>query len=290
MITEGDDHFSRVLDTALSAEHYQITHWYLDQTDREITTGTPTFDLILLEANSGQESSYNFLSNLFMQGSRTPVICFADIVLPIDIERFYSLGAKAFLVKPVDLGEINKLIELHSIRSSLDSSNNTNKSISTEDGEFMSELLHKLRCGAIDLSSLQDKLSEIEPHTDWHPQQVNTEDQPAKKLPSDFLSSLESHCCPGETIDLKNLPNQPLISDNLVSNAVSANAHNSNLSTALKQNEYELILATLTEFHGCRKETCGRLGIKGRTLRYKIAKMKQLGYQVPDAREALHKA
>lgn len=49
------------------------------------------------------------------------------------------------------------------------------------------------------------------------------------------------------------------------------------LGDDLKQREFEIILDTLKEEKGSRKNTAKRLGISPRTLRYKLAKMREIG-------------
>ncbi|MBX2807716.1 MAG: sigma-54 dependent transcriptional regulator [Cellvibrionaceae bacterium] len=49
------------------------------------------------------------------------------------------------------------------------------------------------------------------------------------------------------------------------------------LGEDLKQREFDIILNTLRQERGSRKHTAKRLGISPRTLRYKIAKMRELG-------------
>ncbi len=56
-----------------------------------------------------------------------------------------------------------------------------------------------------------------------------------------------------------------------------------NLTTDLKSHEQDLILQALVSEHGNRKLVAERLGISPRTLRYKIAKMKDQGVPVPSA-------
>lgn len=60
-----------------------------------------------------------------------------------------------------------------------------------------------------------------------------------------------------------------------------------NLTTDLKSHEQDLILQALVSEHGNRKLVAERLGISPRTLRYKIAKMKDQGVPVPSAYRAV---
>ena len=54
------------------------------------------------------------------------------------------------------------------------------------------------------------------------------------------------------------------------------------LQSDLKDRETELILETLRGFKGSRKKTADKLGISPRTLRYKLAKMREAGIEFPD--------
>jgi len=53
------------------------------------------------------------------------------------------------------------------------------------------------------------------------------------------------------------------------------------LGSELKLQEHQIILDTLQACHGSRKEVAERLGISPRTLRYKIAKMRDSGIEIP---------
>ena len=52
------------------------------------------------------------------------------------------------------------------------------------------------------------------------------------------------------------------------------------LGDNLQQKEFEIIAMTLKEEGGSRKNTAERLGVSPRTLRYKLAKMRELGIGV----------
>jgi two-component system response regulator FlrC len=53
------------------------------------------------------------------------------------------------------------------------------------------------------------------------------------------------------------------------------------LGSELKQQEHQIILDTLQACQGSRKAVAERLGISPRTLRYKIAKMRDVGIEIP---------
>ncbi len=52
------------------------------------------------------------------------------------------------------------------------------------------------------------------------------------------------------------------------------------LGDDLKQREFEIIVNTLKQERGSRKHTAEKLGISARTLRYKVAKLREQGYEV----------
>ena len=54
-----------------------------------------------------------------------------------------------------------------------------------------------------------------------------------------------------------------------------------NLGGELKQQEYQIILDALIEYRGNRQQVADKLGISPRTLRYKIAKMRDEGMIIP---------
>ena len=53
------------------------------------------------------------------------------------------------------------------------------------------------------------------------------------------------------------------------------------LGSELKFQEHQIILDTLHACRGSRKDVAERLGISPRTLRYKIARMRDSGIQIP---------
>ena len=55
----------------------------------------------------------------------------------------------------------------------------------------------------------------------------------------------------------------------------------SKLGSELRQQEHQIILDTLQSCQGRRKDVAERLGISPRTLRYKLAKMREVGIELP---------
>jgi two-component system, response regulator FlrC len=70
--------------------------------------------------------------------------------------------------------------------------------------------------------------------------------------------------------------------DNIALISSSPFAPNPALGTDLKQREYEIIMQTLRQERGSRKNTAERLGISARTLRYKMARLREEGFAITE--------
>ncbi len=111
-------------------------------------------------------------------------------------------------------------------------------------------------------------------------------------------SKLNAYRWPGNVRELDNVIQRALIlhgnqiidaDDLLIENFETENvskieqqpAPDDKLGSELKLQEHQIILDTLLACHGSRKEVAERLGISPRTLRYKIARMRDSGIQIP---------
>jgi two-component system response regulator FlrC len=65
-----------------------------------------------------------------------------------------------------------------------------------------------------------------------------------------------------------------------VSDLLDAQAQGAALGSDLRQREFEIIVDTLRQENGSKKNTAERLGISPRTLRYKLARLRDDGYDV----------
>jgi two-component system response regulator FlrC len=64
---------------------------------------------------------------------------------------------------------------------------------------------------------------------------------------------------------------------------VATENNSESLTGDLKQREWNLILGAIKSAKGSRKMTAEKLGISERTLRYKLARMRDAGITVPDS-------
>ncbi|WP_199609249.1 sigma-54-dependent transcriptional regulator [Flocculibacter collagenilyticus] len=90
-----------------------------------------------------------------------------------------------------------------------------------------------------------------------------------------------------ETAILLEEVNAELISDTSSSNVITGtsnfdvNVDVTSFKDGLREQEHRIILDTLNEFNGSRKDVAEKLGMSPRTLRYKLAKMRESGMEVP---------
>jgi len=120
--------------------------------------------------------------------------------------------------------------------------------------------------------------------------------QSAPKLSAGAIKLLENHPWKGNVRELENVIQRALImttnsiiSDNdLIFESDSSNdispesgVVEKDLNEGVRAVEDKLILETLVSSKGSRKNTAERLGISARTLRYKIARMREAGIEIP---------
>ncbi|GAA6153293.1 sigma-54-dependent transcriptional regulator [Pseudoteredinibacter isoporae] len=77
-----------------------------------------------------------------------------------------------------------------------------------------------------------------------------------------------------------NTPEEAMSPQDELKEEVAEDLHSALLGDDLKRREFEIIVQTLKQEGGSKKNTAGRLGISPRTLRYKIARFKDLGLNV----------
>ncbi|MGD9389222.1 MAG: helix-turn-helix domain-containing protein, partial [Thioalkalispiraceae bacterium] len=81
--------------------------------------------------------------------------------------------------------------------------------------------------------------------------------------------------------EVSKLPAGPAIASNEVTLKTASEVAESSLNDNLKQREWNLILNAMRELKGSRKKTAAQLGISERTLRYKLAQMRDAGIAIP---------
>lgn len=176
-------------------------------------------------------------------------------------------------------------------------------------GRFREDLFYRLSVFPLAWPALRDRPADIVPLAERllanHAMKMR---QPSATLTADARQCLIGYAWPGNVRELDNAIQRALILQqgglirpddlcltatggfaSLSSNAVGDDTQISPLAVAvapdapgdlgedLRRREFELILETLRAERGRRKETADRLGISARTLRYKLAQMRDAG-------------
>ncbi|AZU48706.1 Fis family transcriptional regulator [Aeromonas hydrophila] len=169
-----------------------------------------------------------------------------------------------------------------------------------QDGLFREDLYYRLNVFPLRWTALWERPGDILPLAE-HLLALHAGQQglPTPQLTEPARARLLAHPWPGNVRELDNVVQRALIlsPDGLIgcehlileeveeeeirlvgSERSSGSEH---LGSELKQQEHQIILDTLQDCNGSRKAVADRLGISPRTLRYKLAQMREAGIDLP---------
>ncbi|MCP5141969.1 MAG: sigma-54-dependent Fis family transcriptional regulator [Chromatiales bacterium] len=214
-----------------------------------------------------------------------------------------DLGLQSKLLRVIQEREVERLggrgpiaLDVRLIATS-----NRDLRAAVRDGRFREDLYFRLNVFPLALPRLADRPGDILPLADAllarHAGDVK---KPAPRLSNEARQGLLAHAWPGNVRELNNLMERALIlhqgetiekGDLLFENnalndpgpvpAEYPQSRDDDAPAGLKAQEQDTILTTLRETGGRRDETAKRLGLSPRTLRYKLAKMRERGIPVP---------
>jgi two-component system response regulator FlrC len=161
-------------------------------------------------------------------------------------------------------------------------------------GRFREDLFYRLNVFPITLPQLKDRPGDILPLAEYLLDMHGSAGH--ARLDDSARSCLLAHSWPGNVRELENLMQRALI---LAEGEWISHAHlmfemeeglpvplapavaEGHLTEGLRDVEAQIILDTLKERNGNRKRTAEHLGISPRTLRYKLARMRDAGIALP---------
>lgn len=229
-------------------------------------------------------------------------------------EMDISLQAK--LLRVLQEKEVERLGGQHKIELNVRFLATTNRKLKeyVEQGLFREDLYYRLSVFPIKIPALKDRVGDILPLAMELLKKHGQEGKPLPTLTSDAVAALQNYAWPGNVRELENVMQRALIlqhkrvinAECLVFEgdmeecltsiqstvdtetiqtvtdipAVELNT-NARLGDSVRSAEENIILQTLKDEQGSRKITAEKLGISPRTLRYKIARMKESGVAVP---------
>jgi two-component system, response regulator FlrC len=214
-----------------------------------------------------------------------------------------DLGLQAKLLRVLQEREVERLGGKEVISLDVRVLATTNRSMREEvaAGRFREDLFYRLNVFPLHLAPLRQRTADILPLTNRLIRKYSPEGRCVPHLSKQAQQSLLEHRWSGNVRELDNVIQRALILLNgeqievsdlcfeqdvsiehrpAVDNAATDEPAGECLDGGLKSREFELILNALRD-HGSRKEAAERLGISPRTLRYKLARMREQGIPVP---------
>jgi two-component system response regulator FlrC len=227
-----------------------------------------------------------------------------------------DLGLQAKLLRVLQEREVERLGGSKTI--SLDvrviATSNRNVSDFVSEGKFREDLFYRLNVFPISIPALRQRKGDILPLvrriTEKQCKRMNCA---IPELSSEAETKLLSHNWPGNVRELDNVMQRALVlqqgnnldiddiqfenavvnvtsSQNIDAMSVSTGSTHKHaelvsdtetLNDEMKQKEWKVILSTIASVQGSRKQAAEKLGISQRTLRYKLAKMRDAGIAIP---------
>jgi len=211
-----------------------------------------------------------------------------------------DLSLQAKILRVVQEREVERLggrktISLD-VRVIATSNRDLNEAVS--EGIFREDLYYRLNVFPLTWLPLTDRRDDIIPLAKHIAAKYSAKEGKATpELSAAARSKLLAYQWPGNVRELDNVIQRALIlhSENCIDAAdilieqfqtqpvveTADESYEDNLGNELKLQEHQIILDTLSACKGSRKDVAERLGISPRTLRYKIARMRDSGIQIP---------
>ncbi len=212
-----------------------------------------------------------------------------------------DLGLQAKILRVLQEREVERLGGRKTIKLDVRviATSNRNLKEAVKNGDFREDLYYRLNVFPLTWLPLCERVDDILVLAKFL---VSRHSQNNSSETPDFTpaarSKLNAYHWPGNVRELDNVIQRALIlqtenvidvNDLMIENFETSNVIESDiikpiddkLGNELKLQEHQIILDTLQACKGSRKEVADRLGISPRTLRYKIARMRDSGIQIP---------
>lgn len=211
------------------------------------------------------------------------------------------LALQAKLLRVLQEREVERIGSRHPIALDVRVLATTNRSLRTEvaAGRFREDLYYRLNVFPLMLSPLRERRDDVMPLA---MRILNLRSKPGARIPAisaDAVHSLLTYSWPGNVRELDNvmqraliLSSSPVIEQEHIQfetdlhagqPAQSIRSEAAPLASSLETAERVLILDALRIGKGNRREVAEKLGISQRTLRYKLARLRESGVAVPAA-------
>lgn len=205
-----------------------------------------------------------------------------------------DLGLQAKLLRVLQEKEVERLGGRKTISLDVRVLATSNRDLKryVDDGKFREDLYYRLNVFPLTWLPLKDRRDDILPLAEFIlKKHANQHVELSEKAKDKILA----HDWPGNVRELENVMQRALIvqskgtieaediivelseSNVLEVDEKPSSVQHGTLTDSVRSQEYQVILETLKLYDGRRKDVAEKLGISTRTLRYKLAKMRELG-------------
>lgn len=169
-----------------------------------------------------------------------------------------------------------------------------------KDNQFREDLFYRLNVFPLHINPLCKRKDDIVPIAKRYLEKYSTGSISSPEFDNDAISKLRTYSWPGNVRELDNVIQRSMIlqsgeyvsADDIQFELGSPSNETGflqtdelqpadNLNSDLRQREWDIILNTIRDSRGSRKLTAEKLGISQRTLRYKLARMRDAGISIP---------
>ncbi len=200
-----------------------------------------------------------------------------------------DLGLQAKLLRVIQEREVERIGGRKVIPLNVRVLATTNRDLRqyVSDGRFREDLFYRLNVFPLHIAPLRERREDILPLADMAVHRHASAEQSAVTLSSAARERLLAHDWPGNVRELENLMQRTLIL--LRGNEIDAHdlafeagqaanfERDAGLSQGLRNHEFQMIIDAMRQHGGKRAAVADALGISPRTLRYKLARMREQG-------------
>jgi len=214
-----------------------------------------------------------------------------------------DLALQAKILRVIQEKEVERLGGKKTIKLNVRIIATTNRDLKQEvvDKNFREDLYYRLNVFPIQCLALKDRPKDIIPlFENLLANNETVRSRGGLNLSAEAKAKLVAYTWPGNVRELDNLVQRVavLASDSVIqaddiqfenpplcgevsTSSCERNQNDGQLGNDLQNHEFQLIIEALETYHGKKKDVAKGLGISPRTLRYKLAKMRELGYEIP---------
>lgn len=210
-----------------------------------------------------------------------------------------ELGLQAKILRVIQEKEVERLGGSKTIALDVRiiATSNRNLKVEVNEKRFREDLYYRLNVFPITIPPLRQRSEDIVPLANKIIAQYSRAAGQVVELAESACAVLRHHRWPGNVRELDNVMQRALIlkqgniveGDNIMLESTTGSLpeddyieDSGKLHSDLRDRETEVIIETLRGFKGSRKKTAEKLGISPRTLRYKLARLRDNGAAVPE--------